>query len=411
MRKDDWGTRNRPTINVTESQEVYNHSDLLLIDHRNSTHINPSSNNRTEFTGEFFGSYDPEVGINTATVLGGLLSFLVLYVIYRTKCRKRLLKAFNTCAMKYFPEDFDEMPQKSSFREKDIEKCEEPKQYNRCKSKSSDNHSSIMRGESASKASEQGTDTNGESQEACVIGGDELDSAYCDLSAWLPELEEDIERATAEWVRNVQELDPTDKQLSSIILKIPPDLLTCPYRFREKIHSVSEYCNSDGLANISHMNQSLPLLLNRERGVISPYANAKPVSNCVSRTTDYVPIASQEESETKPKQLEVQHQSGAKVPLDICPIIKIQHYHSRSKRRLTSLYGTSSDDDSNSSDPSLVPLLSLANSDVMAVIDPYTNDNIAVSRNSIKSPNPRQQNVTSTVTPAVKVTTCSTAER
>ena len=396
MRKDDWGIRNRPTINVTELQEVFNQTDSRVIDHWNSHHTNNISNNKTEFSGEFFGSYDPEVGINTASVLGGLLSFLVLYVIYRTKCRKRLLKAFNTCAMKYFPEEFDELQHKASFRERDIEKGEETTRLERSNSKISENRSSIMKGECGSKASEPGSNTNSDSQEACVIEGDELDNECCDNSVWLPELEEDIERATAEWVQNVQELDPTDKQLSSIILKIPPDLLTCPYRFREKIHSVSEYCNFDGLRNISHMNQSLPLLPDRERGVLSPYANHKTVSNCVSRSTDYAPLASQEEPDTRPKQLEIQHQSGAKVPLDICPIIKIQHYHSRSKRRLTSLYGTSSDD-SVSSDPSLVPLLSLANTDLMAVYDPYKNDNISVSKHSLNTPNTQQRNINGTL--------------
>lgn len=395
MRRDGLGTRNRPTINVTVTElqkaDVYNnYSDILVVDHLNSSDSYNLSNNRTELPRKFFGSYDPEVGIHTASVLGGLLSFLVLYVIYRTKCRKRLLKAFNACAMKYFPEEFDEVQHKSSFRERDVEKGEEGKGLERTKSERSKKHSDSLKRESFSKTSEQGSDINGDSEDACFVGEYDMEHVCCDNSMWLPEMEEDIERATAEWVKNVQDLDPTDKQLSSIILKIPPHLLTCPYRFREKIHSVSEYCNSDGLANISQMNQSLPLLMNKERGVISPYANAKTVGNCVSQNFDYAPLASQDDLDNGPKPLEVKHQSGSKVPLDICPIIKIQHYHSRSKRRLTSLYGTSSDD-STSSDPSLVPLLSVANSDMMAVYQPYKHDNISVSRNSVNAPNSHQR--------------------
>ena len=397
MRRDDWGTRNRPTINatVTEVKKVqgHNYSDIPVGDPLSNDKYN-ISNNKTEASGDFFGSYDPEVGVNTAAVLGGLLSFLVLYVIYRTNCRKRLTRAFNTCAMKYFPEEFEEIQHKASFKERKSIQDIESKSLERTKSLKAKSHLSNMTRECFSKTSEHGSDINGNSDEVCCGGDyDELDHIYCDNNAWLPEMEEDIERATAEWVQNVQDLDPADKQLSSIILKIPPDLLTCPYRFREKIHSVSEYCNTDGLSNISQMNQSLPLLINNERGVISPYANAKVVGNCVSRSYDYSPVASQEDLDNRPKQLEVKHQSGDKVPLDICPIIKIHHYHSRSKRRLTSLNGGSSDD-SSSSDPSFVPLLSVANADLMNVYQPYKHDNISVSRNSLNATNNRPANIT-----------------
>ena len=394
MRRDALGTRNRPTINgtVTELKKVQgrNYSDTLVVDPFSSDKYN-ISNNTTEVSGEFFGSYDPEVGINTAAVLGGLLSFLVLYVIYRTKCRKRLIGAFNTCAMKYFPEEFEEIQQKASFRKRKstLESLERTRSL---KAKSHLSNSNLAR-ECFSKTSEQGSDIIGNSEEMCCGGDyDELDHIYCDNNAWLPEMEEDIEKATAEWVQNVQDLDPADKQLSSIILKIPPDLLSCPYRFREKIHSVSEYCNTDGLSNISQMNQSLPLLINNERGVISPYANAKVVGNCVSRGYDYSLVASQDDLDNSPKQPEVKHQSRDKVPLDICPIIKIQHYHSRSKRRLTSLNGGSSDD-STSSDPSFVPLLSVANTDLMTVYQPFKHDNISVSRNSINAPSSGQVSI------------------
>ncbi|XP_033743223.1 uncharacterized protein LOC117329396 [Pecten maximus] len=40
---------------------------------------------------QFYKSYDPSVGYNTAAVLGGMLVLLVVYVFYRTKVRKHLI--------------------------------------------------------------------------------------------------------------------------------------------------------------------------------------------------------------------------------------------------------------------------------------------------------------------------------
>ncbi|XP_021372461.1 uncharacterized protein LOC110462690 [Mizuhopecten yessoensis] len=43
---------------------------------------------------QFYDSYDPSVGYNTAAVLGGMLVLLVMYVFYRTKVRKHLISLF-----------------------------------------------------------------------------------------------------------------------------------------------------------------------------------------------------------------------------------------------------------------------------------------------------------------------------
>ncbi|XP_061165143.1 uncharacterized protein LOC133174119 [Saccostrea echinata] len=40
----------------------------------------------------FYNSYDPTLGYNTAAILGGLLLFILMYVFYRTKIRKPLIK-------------------------------------------------------------------------------------------------------------------------------------------------------------------------------------------------------------------------------------------------------------------------------------------------------------------------------
>lgn len=40
----------------------------------------------------FYNTYDPNLGYNTAAILGGLLLFILMYVFYRTKIRKPLIK-------------------------------------------------------------------------------------------------------------------------------------------------------------------------------------------------------------------------------------------------------------------------------------------------------------------------------
>ncbi|XP_059162952.1 uncharacterized protein LOC131946278 [Physella acuta] len=56
------------------------------------TSADNSSVSNLDLEREFYRSYDPAIGLHTAAVLGGILVWLVLYVIYRTKIRKCVIR-------------------------------------------------------------------------------------------------------------------------------------------------------------------------------------------------------------------------------------------------------------------------------------------------------------------------------
>jgi hypothetical protein len=177
----------------------------------------------------------------------------------------------------------------------------------------------------------------------------------CDNSPQkLPDSEENIVKATAFWVQNVKKMDIKERQLNGIVLKIPPDLVSHSAKMRSHFHSVTDYGDVNDLVNISQLNKSLPSLVEQKTCVKMNYANIPNVKS----TNVYVPLATQEDDiDLQPSTLEVKHTSGSKVPLDICPIVKVQHYQSRSKRRLTSLCHSSSEDDMSSSSDDQEPAI------------------------------------------------------
>ncbi|KAK6975809.1 hypothetical protein BgiMline_022193 [Biomphalaria glabrata] len=67
-------------------------------DNSNSSDLNINSSSTTQdyeqLSREFYRSYDPSIGLHTAAVLGGILVWLVIYVIYRTKVRKCVIRLF-----------------------------------------------------------------------------------------------------------------------------------------------------------------------------------------------------------------------------------------------------------------------------------------------------------------------------
>ncbi|CAL1532461.1 unnamed protein product [Lymnaea stagnalis] len=65
---------------------------------------------------EFYRSYDPSIGLHTAAVLGGILVWLVIYVIYRTKVRKCVLRLIKK---KCKGEDEEDSKKDSDSEEKD----------------------------------------------------------------------------------------------------------------------------------------------------------------------------------------------------------------------------------------------------------------------------------------------------
>lgn len=325
-----------------------------------------ADSNHTAFSeGKIYSSYNPETGINIASVLGGILVLLVIYVIYRTKCRKRILKAIQKCTMKYFPEEFPQGGQPTQ--------CEQDKKPKEAEWISES--AKMIWKERANLSRDSEGSKHCDEQVTCFVPGNREHRMHgtekitgnlnglseCDGDCVinmciprLPELEEDSEQATAQWVQSVQEMDVKERQLNGIILKIPPDLVSHNSKIRSHFNSMTEYrdIEDEELVNISqHRNVSLPCLIERRSRSKPTYANTH--YNRTLTSYGYVPLASQEhvdlDSDYRPYESDDDITTEAKVPLDICPIVKIQHYHSRSKRRLTSLCRSSSDDISTSS--------------------------------------------------------------
>lgn len=89
--------------NTTEAQNRLSNSTLMyeIVDNGNT--VNPSHDLSSQITlspeeryrteeALFYNTYDPNLGYNTAAILGGLLLFILMYVFYRTKIRKPLIK-------------------------------------------------------------------------------------------------------------------------------------------------------------------------------------------------------------------------------------------------------------------------------------------------------------------------------
>ncbi|XP_060581817.1 uncharacterized protein LOC132738351 [Ruditapes philippinarum] len=324
-----------------------------------SREINYKSNKTKLVGGQFYNSYDPEVGINTASVLGGILLVLVLYVIYRTKCRKRLLGLIQRCKMKYFPDDFPNVDSAEQCKNEIV--SEESQWISESAKMIWKERANLSRDSESTKHQidpEQSVNSPGGSckRESSLHmqtnGHNELE---CDNSPQkLPDSEENIVKATAFWVQNVKKMDIKERQLNGIVLKIPPDLVSHSAKMRSHFHSVTDYGDVNDLVNISQLNKSLPSLVEQKTCVKMNYAN---IPNVKSKNV-YVPLATQEDDiDLQPSTLEVKHTSGSKVPLDICPIVKVQHYQSRSKRRLTSLCHSSSEDDMSSSSDDQKPAI------------------------------------------------------
>lgn len=363
MRRDGLPTKTKGT-NVTEYQtantsaQTYQGSSQLPLVHKESAiNLNSSTENnnvsiKAELSGrQFYNSYDPEVGINIASVLGGLLVLLVIYVIYRTKCRKRMLGGFQKCIMKYFPEEFSQADINQQYTvdvnsEDWISESAKMiwKERAHLSRASVSSKPQIEHIQSINEHSQSCRQDHSCNMQVSDFTGQDSDI----LCPQLPDSEENIERATATWVQNVKHMDVKERQLNGIILKIPSDLLSHNAKMRSQFHSVTDYGETNELVTISQRNKSLPSLVEQHTCVKMSYAN-NTKDNKVSPSNKYFPLATHDEGlDLRPLHLEVKHQSGSTVPLDICPIVKVQHYHSRSKRRLTSLCNSSSEDASSS---------------------------------------------------------------
>ncbi|KAH9492663.1 hypothetical protein Btru_024416 [Bulinus truncatus] len=86
------------SVNGTSPQASDIIFDAAVHDRRDTIALNSSSNSSggtgttSDYELEFYKSYDPSIGLHTAAVLGGILVWLVIYVIYRTKVRKCVIR-------------------------------------------------------------------------------------------------------------------------------------------------------------------------------------------------------------------------------------------------------------------------------------------------------------------------------
>lgn len=105
-----------------------NNNETTLHDNNQLNNLTTSTISYEQLSREFYQSYDPSIGLHTAAVLGGILLWLLLYLIYKTKIRKCIVHLIK----KMFGEAQEELSVtiKSSDAEKDC---------------SSDNNNSVIR--------------------------------------------------------------------------------------------------------------------------------------------------------------------------------------------------------------------------------------------------------------------------
>lgn len=129
---------------------------------------------------EFYTSYDPNTGLHTAAVLGGLLVLVILYVLYKTKCKRIIRKIFH----------------RGKRHTSDKTTCDK-----------------LI------------VDSYKDASLDCTKKLDSEVPLNCDCEVALPTTKTDIVQATAQWIQT----QPLDSQGTSdvrgIILKINPDMV------------------------------------------------------------------------------------------------------------------------------------------------------------------------------------------
>ncbi|KAL3878623.1 hypothetical protein ACJMK2_030993 [Sinanodonta woodiana] len=322
---------------------------------------------------DFYNTYNPDIGLHTASVLGGILCFLVIYLIYRTKCRKAIIRGFDRCIDKMVsdndlrPDSPVIIPDDSPVSEIDGENMQNSDVLNLETEEvyvSNETNRCVIKITTPSSAEEDCSNENqflNPTPQNCKP--EEEHVPECKLV--LPDGDADSERATAQWVQDVQKLDKKEMDSTGIILKVLPDLLLdqrhgVRIRQHASCHSISDSTDEDEHLYYISRNTSLPLLLesrgsktNYYRYSRQTFAKADKYPDCLN---DFDNDLEKPQVIPKPHQLHIRHQSGSTVPLDICPIVKIRHHHPRSKRRQNSFSRTNSQD-STSTDSSIDPLL------------------------------------------------------
>ncbi|KAK3099555.1 hypothetical protein FSP39_006202 [Pinctada imbricata] len=173
----------------------------------------------------FYRSYDPSVGYNTATILAGLLIAILMYVFYRTKIRKPLIR--------FVKRKFKELTKRN--KKTKFSDCEEVEEVER---PINDEESSQSEEPKSEKTTNRGTESVKDSSVHQSLGKDKSmpDQVQCQFSIdehtnlptltitdednkALPIVFMDIDAVTADWVhKQHQFLNP-----GGVIVKVKSD--------------------------------------------------------------------------------------------------------------------------------------------------------------------------------------------
>lgn len=215
--------------NTTEERERPPNSTLMYsifdentvnptITPTSQTTLNPEEEYRSA-EALFYNTYDPTLGYNTAAILGGLLLFILMYVFYRTKIRKPLIR-FVKEKLRCFRKETSLAVTNDENEEALISETEEKSQgvgFKSCKSES-EYHDSLN--SYTSRKFALGDITQHSADDAPLVPQVTITDESRDA---LPIVFLDTDDCTAEWVHKQHEL----LHPGGVIVKVKSDTI-CP---------------------------------------------------------------------------------------------------------------------------------------------------------------------------------------
>ncbi|ESP02191.1 hypothetical protein LOTGIDRAFT_230579 [Lottia gigantea] len=325
----------------------------------------PNSEIKQPTREEFYQSYDPKIGLHTAAVLGGILVWLIIYLVYRTKCKKVIIRFFKGL----------------SERRKEKKRASFHMQNKQSTVRMGADTPSIIMTSDKQEITSNHVSINVQTSNAKDIDQTEItvptDLELQEVPTVLqkpPRVKTDIKKATAQWVKeqplSIQSLQELPSSCVTAFtsdysqLKLPN---SCPPIRDELIHKSSFGLSAD-------WNKSLPSISHHLEASLSSYSDKGPASNSSSQnkvlkaTDDHsvdkanlnkrllpkLTITIPDSISTDATELTL---NDSLVPIPVTPTVKIQNYTSKRSAHSPSLHRLNSDDSisSNSSDE---PLLS-----------------------------------------------------
>ncbi|XP_050417717.2 uncharacterized protein LOC126831121 [Patella vulgata] len=320
---------------------------------------------------EFYQSYDPKIGLHTAAVLGGILVWLIVYLVYRTKCKKAIIRFFKTVSeqrkQKRSRASFVNLSKHSSMGA-DIDTPPSIIVTND-KNETVSNHVIV-------KIPVE-TPTSVHKHDAA-----HADNQIREAIQKLPSLETDVTMATAQWVKeqplsiqSLQEL-PTDLIRSKIPTFCPPvrdprlvkSACGLDHTWNKSLPSLSQNIEVNSYYSSSEAIHS------STRGKKSPCENPSSDSGIKNKSTPKfsedlrttkrilpkLTITIPDSISTKPSgtNLDTKTRLNDTRPIPVTPTVKIQNYTSKRCARSSSSLHRQISNDSLSSNSSVEPLLS-----------------------------------------------------